>query len=93
MDRIARRMRDLKARDELLRVLTSAEKAEHTVLADLRCYLEGSDLSFNRIATLMGVSPVGLRNWIRGTTKLSPAKLLEINRFLRPHPWRDEWRI
>ena len=44
-----------------------------------------TNLSFTRIATLMGVSPGALKNWIRGATRLRPTNLLEIKGFLGWH--------
>ena len=88
MGRIARR--DQKAREELLRLLVSGEK-DGELLVTLRRFVEGSELSLTRIATLMGVSPSTLKNWIEGTTSLRPGRILEIEQFLRCHPWRIEW--
>jgi hypothetical protein len=61
------------------------------LLVGLRRFVEGSELSLTRIATLMGLSPSALKNWIEGTTNLRPGRILEIEQFLRCHPWRDEW--
>ena len=66
------------------------EMEEQAVVAGLRRFVEDSDLSITRIATLMGVSAGALKTWIEGTTSLRPAKLLEIKGFLRWYVWRDE---
>jgi hypothetical protein len=85
-----RRKRDQEAREELIRVVVSGKRDEQAVVVGLRRFVEGSDLSFTRIATLMGVSPEALKNWIGGTTRLRPTKLLEIKGFLGWHAWRDQ---
>ena len=66
------------------------EMEEQAVVAGLRRFVEDSDLSITRIATLIGVSPEALKNWIEGTTRLRPAKLLKIKGFLGYYAWRDE---
>jgi hypothetical protein len=81
-----RRKRDQEAREELIRVVVSGKRDEQAVVVGLRRFVEGSDLSF----TLMGVSPEALKNWIGGTTRLRPTKLLEIKGFLGWHAWRDQ---
>ncbi|MGA8659748.1 MAG: hypothetical protein WB586_26810 [Chthoniobacterales bacterium] len=85
-----RRKRDQEARMELIRVVVRGETDEQAFAAGLRRFVEDSDLSITRIATLMGVSAGAMKNWIEGTTSLRPAKLLEIKGFLRWYVWRDE---
>ena len=89
MRRSTRRKRDQEARIELIRVVCG-ERDEQAFVAGLRRFVEYSDLSLTQTATLMGVSPGALKNWIEGTTSLRPAKLLEIRGFLKWYAWRDE---
>jgi hypothetical protein len=56
---------------------------EDQLLRELTRFVENSDQSIPRIATLLGVSDVVLSMWIARTTKPTPIKFLEIRKFLR----------
>jgi hypothetical protein len=59
------------------------ESDEDQLLRELTRFVENSDQSIPRIATLLGVSDVVLSMWIARTTKPIPIKFLEIRKFLR----------
>ena len=59
------------------------ESDEDQLLRELTRFVEYSDQSIPRIATLLGVSDVVLSMWIARTTKPTPIKFLEIRKFLR----------
>jgi hypothetical protein len=62
---------------------TASEESDgDKVLGELMRFVENSDRSIPKIATLLGVSDVVLSMWIARTTKPTPTKLLEIRRFL-----------
>lgn len=60
----------------------SAEVDQRALLGDLRTFVEGSELSIPKIASLIGVFSATLSMWIAGTAKPSRAELLVIKRFL-----------
>jgi hypothetical protein len=59
------------------------ESDEDQLLRELTRFVEYSDQSIPRIATLLGVSDVVLSMWIARTTKPTSIKFLEIRKFLR----------
>jgi DNA-binding transcriptional regulator YiaG len=60
----------------------SGELDERALVGDLRAFVEGSELSIPKIASLMGVFSATLSIWIAGTAKPSRTELLMIKRFL-----------
>ena len=60
----------------------SEEFDEQVLTRDLKRFVEESDLSIPKIASLMGVFSATLSMWIAGTTKPSDTELLAIKRFL-----------
>jgi DNA-binding transcriptional regulator YiaG len=60
----------------------SGESDERALVGDLRTFVEGSELSIPKIASLIGVFGATLSMWIAGTAKPSRAELLVIKRFL-----------
>jgi DNA-binding transcriptional regulator YiaG len=64
------------------RNMVSGDLDERAIVRDLRKFVEESELSLPKIATLMGVFSATLSIWIAGTAKLSGANLLLIKRFL-----------
>ena len=59
------------------------ESDEDQLLRELTRFVENSDQSIPRLATVLGVSDVVLSMWIARTTKPTPTKFLEIRKFLR----------
>jgi hypothetical protein len=55
---------------------------EDELIAELRHFVENSDLSFYRIASLVGTTGTRLSMWLAGTAKPKTTDLTEIERFL-----------
>ena len=64
------------------RNMVSGDLDERALARDLRKFVEESELSLPKIASLMGVFSATLSMWIAGTAKPSGANLLLIKRFL-----------
>ena len=62
--------------------MVSGDLDERALARDLRKFVEESELSLPKIASLMGVFSATLSMWIAGTAKPSGANLLVIKRFL-----------
>jgi DNA-binding transcriptional regulator YiaG len=60
----------------------SGELDECALVGDLRSFVEESELSIPKIASLMGVFSATLSIWIAGTAKPSRTELLMIKSFL-----------
>ena len=60
----------------------SEELDEQALLDGLRTFVEESELSIPKIASLMEVFSATLSMWIAGTSKPSRTELLAIKRFL-----------
>jgi DNA-binding transcriptional regulator YiaG len=60
----------------------SGELDERALLGDMRRFVEESELSIPKIASLMGVFSATLSMWIAGSAKPSRTELLMIKRFL-----------
>jgi DNA transposition AAA+ family ATPase len=63
----------------------SGELDEEELATWLRRFVEDSELSIPKIASMMGVFSVTLSMWIAGTTKPGRVELLEIRSFLAQH--------
>jgi len=59
------------------------ESDEDQLLRELTRFVENSDQSIPRLATLLGVSDVVLSMWMARTTKPTSTKFIEIRKFLR----------
>src|ERR1700693_680061 len=64
------------------RNMVSGDLDERALARDLRKFVEESELSLPKIASLMGVFSATLSMWTAGTAKPSGANLLLIKRFL-----------
>ena len=64
------------------RNMVSGDLDERAIVRDLRKFVEESELSLPKIASLMGVFSATLSMWTAGTAKPSEANLLLIKRFL-----------
>ena len=62
--------------------MVSGDLDERAIARDLRKFVEESELSLPKIASLMGVFSATLSMWTAGTAKPSGANLLLIKRFL-----------
>jgi DNA transposition AAA+ family ATPase len=62
------------------------EPSRDALLDRLRRYVEDSDLSFYRIATIVGTSGTTLSMWLAGTARPHTAELDEIEKLLRHIP-------
>jgi DNA transposition AAA+ family ATPase len=56
------------------------EPRRRELVARLKRYVEDSDLSFYRIATLVGTSGTNLSMWLAGTNRPKTAELDEIEK-------------
>jgi hypothetical protein len=56
------------------------ESRRRELLARLKQYVEDSDLSFYRIATLVGTSGTNLSMWLAGTNRPKTSELDEIEK-------------
>jgi hypothetical protein len=59
------------------------EPSREALTVRLRRFVEDSDLSFYRIASLVGTSGTTLSMWLAGTARPRPTELDEIEKFLR----------
>jgi DNA transposition AAA+ family ATPase len=59
------------------------ELSREGLIARLRRFVEDSDLSFYRIASLIGTSGTTLSMWLAGTVRPQMTELDEIERLLR----------
>jgi DNA-binding transcriptional regulator YiaG len=74
------------------RSTVSEELDENALLGDLRRFVEESEPSIPKIASLMGVFTATLSIWIAGAAKPSKKELLMIKSFLerRDSDWKNQ---